>query len=275
MSYTVYNGAGSEDINCGTTNNIMGDNGAALFMGWWYPTTLTTGMGYWSNGNVHAMECGPTTSELRIIADAATTDGVWDTTGAGITVDKWWFIAAFVILENTTVPGQVRVWVGDIDNRPVALSISNTQPRSGNYSSAGSIYFGNVGTSASKAFEGDVGWLQVLSVTSASIANIFTTGTSGTCSATEEENIYSRLVEPWYLGRPPILSRHGSTGGGPITACLNMDAILPNAARAGAETSGNIEGTISINSAVWSERRAPISIDPQWWMRPEMSRVRR
>lgn len=202
MSYTFGAGNG-DDINCPSSVNLGGDNTNGLVCGWFYPTTLTATRGYWSAGVTFGAEVDTTTSEIRMRTDN-TTDGQWLTSGAGITTNKWWFIAWLAATENTTVNGAWRVWVGDNDVRPTEVTVTNPTVRSGNYTSNGTVYAGNKGT-GTLAFQGDIGWISFLTTTVVGINTAFGIGTSGVISNGEAELTYNRWVLPLWMGRPDAM----------------------------------------------------------------------
>lgn len=215
MAYT-FGGATSDDVAQNSFNSMFVDNGQQLITGWFYPTTLTADRTYWSFGDVaNALKVGATTSELSVVTDNVTTDGVWDTTGAGITVNKWWFIAVLVATENTTVAGAVRVWVGDEYTAPVEISVANTVARNGNYAPSSAFTVGNLGT-GSVAFQGDIDNINIWFTNVPFINNIFSIAASGVITNTEAEFIFQRLILPTWLGNPNLLYRVSGIAGGTI-----------------------------------------------------------
>jgi hypothetical protein len=156
MAYT-FGGATSDDITW-TGLTMGGTNTANLVTGWFYPTTLTAGRFYWSDGNVLGLAVDTTTSELRFYVDRATTDTEWVTSGAGIVTNKWQFIAIEWSAVNGSDPS-IRCWIGTEEQPPVEISGSAAVAGSGNYTAGGtSLYAGNRGT-GTVAFQGDIAHL--------------------------------------------------------------------------------------------------------------------
>jgi hypothetical protein len=177
MSYT-FGGNTGDDINISLMINLGADNTTCFVAGWWYPTTLTAGRGYWSAGNIFGAEVDTTTSELRLRTDNSTTDGEWVTSGAGIVTNKWHFIAFMNASENTTVPGAWRVWVGDAITAPVIQTPAVSVSRSGDYTGNSAFYVGNKGTDT-VAFQGDIGWVMVITTGNLGINSALFTPTNG------------------------------------------------------------------------------------------------
>jgi len=161
-------GAATSDRVVLTTPRVVHSDSDPLFMyGWFYPTTLTAGRHYISCGafstNFSGVRVGSTTSELEWTSDFSTTKPVWGTSGAGITVDKWWFIAC---LTNGTVTGPndgCQIWLGDAENCPVALTPTRSTAPVGSPATTTIFTIGNgFNTGANVAFRGDIadaGWV--------------------------------------------------------------------------------------------------------------------
>ncbi len=193
-----------------------------------------------------------------------TTDGMWETTDANITVNKWWFIAWQSATENTTVAGQWRVWVGDIDTAPTARTVVNTTARSGNYTSGTTLYIGNRGTT-SQSFFGGIGWVSSLVVNGAAINCYSTIATSGAIDAAQELNIYNRWVLPMWLGQPNAeFFKQGQTAGDLSAIHVDLDRPLPLAGQLTGTTSGNPATTTIVSTATFSQSRSPRPMPRQW-----------
>lgn len=91
--------------------------------GWWRPTTLTAGLRYFSFGNTY-LEVAPTVSQLRFNIDRATTDGVYTTTDAFISVNEWYFIVVGMFVNATTFGASV--FLGDRNTPPLVLTVSTS-----------------------------------------------------------------------------------------------------------------------------------------------------
>lgn len=204
MPYT-FGGATGDDawLAGGSTQGATASNG--LVMGWWYPTTLTAGRTYWGVGTVAGtppkLVVGTTTSELEASTDNATTDGLWTTTGAGITTNKWWFIAAAGSFTDTGPAGQFLIWVGDEATPPQAISVANTTAPAGNHTGLSRRVWGNIGSSGTSAFQGDIGAGMWINFQSSNVGAGTTVRTAGSISTIEGENMLSRLIWPFWAGR--------------------------------------------------------------------------
>lgn len=260
MSYT-FGAAATDDITGGTGFTAGADNGSNLVAGWWYPTTLTATRGYWSFGNTYGAEVDAGTSEIRMRTDN-TTDGQWLTSGAGITTNKWWFLAFLNASENTTVAGAWRVWVGDAENHPTEVTVTNPTTRSGNYTGSATFYLGNKGT-GSLAFQGDIGWACTVGCAAVGQMNPFTISTSGAISNDEAAETYRRWIEPIYLGRPRMDMY--PTQGNATFNVTHFDLTMPLGAKSTWGHSLNPANTRpTINGATFSENQPPMRIPHDW-----------
>lgn len=261
MAYT-FGGATSDDIsNMTLAVAAGGDNTAHLVFGWFHPTTLTAGLGFWSCGNTYGSRIAAATDEIQMDTDN-TTDGMWETTDADITVDKWWFIAWLSCTENTTVVGQWRVWVGDINNAPTARTVVNTTARSGNYTGSQVFTIGNRGT-GTVAFQGHIGSIASLVNNTVAINTWSTIGTSGVISAQEEDNVYRRFVLPAWARQPNMQYVKSSLFSSSLSL-LTVDLNTPLfRAYQHSQSAVDFQFVPTINGATYSELRSP-PIDPLW-----------
>lgn len=205
MSAT-FGGATSDDITCATINSNFADNTVQLIVGTFYPTTLTATRCFWGSGNsLNRAQVDATTSEIRVILANVTTPGQWLTSGAGISTNRWWFIAWLIACENTTVAGAVRVWVGHETQIPTEVTVTNPTARSGNFTGSTNFTVGNAGN-GTVAFQGDIGWLSLIST--ANTVNgwntLLPTEASGVIANSEADHVLKRWIIPLYLGRPPM-----------------------------------------------------------------------
>lgn len=152
MPYT-FGGATSHDITFAAGATMGGTGNATFVYGWWLPTTLTAGRGLWSAGNTTGAEIDTTTSELRLRTDNST-DGQWTTSGVGLAVDQWQFLAFLLTTDNTN-GAYWAVWSGTLETLPVEATVSVAVARIGNFSGSSSFYIGNKGT-GTVAFQGDI-----------------------------------------------------------------------------------------------------------------------
>lgn len=200
MPYTFGGGTG-DDIVFTANNSIGASSRTALVTGWWRPTTLTTGRGLWSAGSVCGAEINATTDELLLRTDN-TTDGTWTTTGVDLVVNEWRFIAFFLTCTNTGPAAAWRIWAGNVETAPVAVTVTAGTAPVGNFTGSAAYYAGNKGT-GTVAFQGDIAdmaWLTTAGGAGAT-ANPFSIAALGACTADEEENIYRRYVLPIWEGK--------------------------------------------------------------------------
>jgi hypothetical protein len=266
MSYT-FGAAATDDIAFTLPISLGGDNRACLVLGWWYPTTLTAGRGYWGAGSIFGAEVDATTSEIRLRTDNATTDGEWVTSGAGIVVDQWHFLAFLSATENTTVAGDWRVWVATGSTAPRIMTPAVSVARNGNYTASNAFTVGNKGTT-SAAFQGDIGWVSVLNMASAD--SVGSRGfpriaASGVITDAEAEDVGRRWVYPIYCGRPNPQENSWGTTTDPIAVThLPLDALqAPGAASSQSLSPNDVEMTVS--GATWTHHQPPIRLGRRWW----------
>lgn len=260
MAYTF--GGATTDSVLWTGQNDMGNAGIGLVMGWWKPTTLTATRRYWSAGTVTGMAVDTTTSELRLTSDSFSgTDGVYTTTGAGITTNSWWFIAAMVSCAVTPTV-QWKVWVGSVTTAPVEVTVGTTTAITTNLNGPlGNFTIGNT-SGGSVAFQGDID--QVLLVNSADTAgtgNAFQAGTLGTITTAEAQWTLERYVWPYWRGTSPDPSLFlGQTN----TFANHWDGAFGSVARAWhRKTAGTGDPITPTYSGVsFSSERAPRSVLP-------------
>jgi hypothetical protein len=268
MTFTV-GAAATDDVAFSSATNMGNDNGSQFVCGWWYPTTLTAGRGYWSVGNIYGAEIDTTTSEIRMRSDN-TTDGQWLTSGAGITTNKWWFLAWLSATENTTVAGEWRVWVGDLETAPVPVTVTNPVVRSGNYTSSSSVAWGNKGT-GSLAFQGDIGWGTVMVTTTVGSLGPFGVSTSGVISAYAEELTYRRWVLPFWKGTPDI-SNFTYASINPIYQVVHNTMNPQGRLIRRGQGAVDALGASTINGVTVSNQREPIRLDHDWISFPRLVR---
>lgn len=201
MPYT-FGAATTDDITWTAGSSGFGNGVHTFACGWFYPTTLTAGRTYFSYGNVASLTIAPTTSEFRVITDG-TVDGVWDTTGAGIVVSKWQFIALLATMTATGMAAAFRVWVGDGITRPVAFTPAVVTAPTVAFTGSTSRTVGNKGT-GSLAFQGDIGWAVLAAQANATALRNPIHQTSGSISADEELLCYNSLVYPLWRGEWPF-----------------------------------------------------------------------
>jgi len=203
VAYTFGAGTG-DDINWAATVSFGANSRAHLVCGWFFPTTLTAGRGYWSAGNIIGVEVDSTTSELRLRTDN-TTDGQWTTTGAGITVNEWVFIAVFGTFNNSGPSAEWRVWIGRIGQAPVEVTVTQAVAPAGNFAASSSWTIGNKGT-GTLSFQGDISDVVYITTSgAAAVDQMFFIETYGSAPQAAADLILERFVRPIWMGElmPP------------------------------------------------------------------------
>lgn len=199
MAYT-FGAATGDDITIAMNGNMGATTISAFVCGWWYPTTLTATRGLWSAGNVFGAEIDTTTSEIRLRTDN-TTDGQWTTTGAGLTVNTWSFLAFANSCNNTGPASAWRVWAGTLETPPVELTVTGAVAPVGNFAGNASFYIGNKGT-GTLAFQGDICEVSYHRCTAGTgvTTHPLTIATTGTITNDEARYIFERVVMPCWAG---------------------------------------------------------------------------
>jgi hypothetical protein len=214
VPYT-FGAAAGDDISWSITVG-QGSNSSFFVCGWFRPTTLTAGRKLWGLGAITNMQIAPTTSELRMNTDFNTTDGVYTTTGAGLAVDEWVFIAAFWHGSNTSSSSRWRVWKGTTDTAPVELTVTVNTAGTSTVTTANTTFTcGNQSAAASTSFQGQIADLTYAA--SASPSGTFhpflVTNYSGNQTAEQLEHIYTKMVLPAWLGNVDRLNELPSSAG--------------------------------------------------------------
>lgn len=229
MAYTF--GAATGDDISHTTFSAGGNGNVSLFMGWFYPTTLTATRGLFSWGTIFGAEIDTTTTELRLRTDN-TTDGQWTTTGVGLTVNQWQFIAAAVTCSNTGPAADWRVFSGTTDTAPsTTVTVTQATAPAGNFTSSTAFCVGNKGSAGTLAFQGNIG--PYLATTQTTSANATTAplpnATAGTFTQQEVDIIYTAIILPFWTGdqMPARLRTVGIQNSTYQTVFLNLDFVLP------------------------------------------------
>lgn len=198
--------------------------------GWWKPTTLTAGLGYWSVSSALFARIATTTSEIELGTDN-TTDGRWTTSGAGIAVDNWYFIAFMLSTLNGTPSAAWRVWVGTELNAPTEVTVNvNTAP-AGNFTGTTGVILGQVGSTGNVSFIGDISDCAVISQ-SVNTSGPLTTAAFGAITQAEADFVRERVVLPYWSGIPfPAEVYAMALGNSAYDACyVPMSAGYPGAA---------------------------------------------
>lgn len=174
-----------------------------LIAGWWYPTTLTAGRAYWSASSINSARVAATTSEMTLHTDN-TTDGVWTTSGAGIVVNQWHFLAFMLSTLSTGVLASWRVWRGTRDTAPTEVTVNVTTAPVGAFVGATTHNTGNL-TGGTVPFQGIIGSNVAIvkegaGVAGSSLKGPLKTAAVGAITQDEANLALQRLVWPLWLG---------------------------------------------------------------------------
>lgn len=264
MPYT-FGGVG-DDVTISLTGSGMASGSATFVAGWFYPTALVNPDAWWSFGNFAQCRTPATTSELGVVTDNATTDGVWTTSGAGISTGKWWFLAWLFTATNTGPAGALRCWIGDELTAPVEATVTQTTAPAGNYTGNTSSTVGNAGTNT-VAFTGDVGPVTSLVQTVSSGGGPLPLATAGTITQAEADLIAQRLVQPLWAGADPV---RWASNGSPDAAHRPMDSAVAYRTTPGAIVAPMSLATVA--GATLTQNRPGRLLRPNWLHTPNVRR---
>lgn len=266
MSWT-FGGANSNDMNWATQTNVGSASSAFLVCGWWRPTALNNPRSYFSFGNVITARVAPTTSEIQLVSDNATTDGVWTTSGAGIVTNAWHFLAVLGIFASGGVIW--RVWKSTgVDSPPALISNTNTTAPVGAPAGSGAFYLGNAGTSTANSFQGQIGSCSLYTVPGSALPNPLRLTSFTALSTDEEAFILNEYVIPAWLGEPfPAVGNHSVFGGTPPTwqmAHFDLEQVVtPRPFVWGNSTFSPAGTAATIQGATFSQERPPVVAGPK------------
>lgn len=255
MAYTF--GAATGDDISHTTFSAGGNNTVSLFMGWFYPTTLTATRGLFSWSTVFGAEIDTTTSELRLRTDN-TTDGQWTTTGVGLTLNEWKFIAVAATCSNTGPTAQWLVFSGTDVTAPSAVTVTQATAPAGNFVGSSSFTVGNRGV-ATQAFQGDIGPYLVVSQTTISGTTVpLPTQNAGSFTQSESDIIKNAIILPFWMGNqfPARLRTSGATNSSYLAAFVNLDLFVPVTQEVVTNTGDPFRG-LTINGVTPSQNKSP------------------
>lgn len=200
MPYT-FGAVNTDDLSLPIASSITGASVSGMLLIWVYPTTLTAGRAIAGFGNnLGRIIINTTTSELDVALGAATTDGVWTSSGLGLATGSWRFLAfAWTAIAGPTM--EVALWAGDGVTPPVAVTITQTTAPVGTFSSQSTMSIGATATAATTAWQGDIGPLDVISTgIAAGATHPFGQSAYGAFGADSIEMMYSRFVRPIWSG---------------------------------------------------------------------------
>lgn len=213
MSLT-FGGATGDDVTWTSGLTLGATTRNNLVCGWWRPTTLTATRRLWSAGTIFGAEIAAATSEIVLRTDN-TTDGQWTTTGAGLTLNQWQFLAFVASINNTGPAAAWRVWSGTIDTAPIECTVTQNTAPVGNFTGSGSFTIGNAGSAGTVAFQGDIANVAVF--THAAVVGAdrpFGNAAFGAITATEAQYLYERFVLPFWLGDMTVPNFPNTIAGG-------------------------------------------------------------
>lgn len=199
-----YSATGNRYSLSGLPTAIGGASSATLFAGWFLPTNLTAGRGYWSAGTIIGLEVGATTSEVIGRIQSAT-NGVYTSSGAGIAVNNWYFIAHYIDATNTGPNSTQKLWIGTIQKPPQAVTFTETTGPVGAFTSSTIVIFGNKGNAGNVAWQGDVGncfFASQLTNTGGpfNLSAYGPTGKDANQIETESAGLLNNFIIPWWSG---------------------------------------------------------------------------
>lgn len=263
-------------INWTVTPAIGAASSATLFAGWFLPTTLTAGRGFWSAGNIIGLEVGGTTSEVVGRIQSAT-NGVYTSSGAGIAINNWYFIAHYIDATNTGPNSNQFLWIGTIESPPVEQTFTQTTAPVGAFSSQTAMVVGNKGAAGTTAFQGEVGncFLATQSTNTRGPFNLSAFGPTGKDAnqlATEKAGLLNNFIIPWWRGEPLPTRGRDFAFSGATANLFTMYAALLDYDGATTQTPGvsfqsgvgtnqflpNLAGVVSV-----SRLRSPALLQPE------------
>lgn len=206
MPYT-FGAATADDITWTTGNStLFGPSSIDLVSMWVYPTTLTAGRALWSNGQITNAKIHTTTSELIVTLDGNNTDGTFATSGLGLVINVWQFLA-FAVTQTADTAYKVIVWIGTLDNRPVASGMAAPTNSVDTVLGSTSFTIGNLGT-GTVAFQGDIANVaQAHGTGLLTAADLLPIATYGAITAAEQLLCEQWFILPMWQGDYACLSR--------------------------------------------------------------------
>jgi hypothetical protein len=267
MSYT-FGASAANDITWGLGQLTGNQNTAFMVCGWFRPTAVTAGRSLWSFGNTGInAKWSATAGELDLVTNNVTTDGVWRTTGAGFAADNWYFIASLYQLSLATA--NITLWIGLGSSLPVKYTLTNTGIPSGNNTGATAIfYLGNLGTSTTAGFVGQIGSCSLYQINSSVLPNPLGLSSFTALSQAEEDFVFQNYVFNSWSGNPfPMVGSNLGFVGVPATTptwqmvYIDMEqALLPRAIIWGDVAIPAGTSLPTNNGGVFSQERPPVTV---------------
>lgn len=224
MPYT-FGAASSHYMSKPVGSGVYGGSQHYLMAGWYYPTTLTAARGLWGGSTTATVRVGATTSEIEWIRDLATTDAVYSSSGAGITTNKWWFIA--MLLDSSGTNNFVVYWIGDEQTVPVQVSGTSLVSGSGGAATTSTLVAGNSIAGGSTSFQGHIANLFLLQATANTILNGLGFQPSGATTQADIDRTYGKYVLPLYRGEFNKFFNHGLSTAQSGSAAQNFVLFWP------------------------------------------------
>jgi hypothetical protein len=215
VAYTFGAATGDDITWTESASNYGSSARSSLVCGWWYPTTGPTATRcLWSFGTVNRCAIATTsTSEISLFLNR-TTPSQHTTSGLGLAVNRWHFIAVLGSFFNTGVVTNYRVWRGVDAETPSLVTVNVTTAGAGNSTGSTVATIGNAGSAGTVAFEGQIGRFDF--VTAVTADALCRNGT-GLISAGDEFAIYTQMVIPIWQGRMPTFYGSGTQSNNGIT----------------------------------------------------------
>lgn len=196
-----------------------------LVCGWFYPTTLTAGRCLWSVGAINRCAIATTTSEIDLFVDR-TTDSQHTTSGLGLVVNEWHFIAVLGSFFNTGPVATYRVWRGVGTGIPQLVTVNQTAAGNGNSTSSTIVTVGNASSAGTVAFQGDIARFDYIAGT---LDNSLVRTVNGTISGDDEKFIYNQCVIPIWQNELPRYFESGTQSNNSIQHTIaELDLLQPN-----------------------------------------------
>lgn len=256
MAFT-FGAATGDDITWTDSASAWGANlRSGVISGWYFPTTLIAGRALWSVGANHRAVIAATTTEINLFFDR-TNDTQWTTTGLGLAVGQWHFVAVLMNNFNTGVVTNFKVWRSVGTDIPTAVSVAVITAGTGTATSSTGPVIGNVSGTGTVAFQGDIGRFDFIVET---VANSLLGNTNGSIGVEAERRIYEDVVLPIWQGKSPTFYKSGQNSNNGITHTvvdLDMNGNYGRTVRNGGSTI-TMDRTVAISGATPSLNRAPI-----------------
>lgn len=212
-------GAGTgDDVNASLID--IGPSNLGLFFGWFYPTTLTAGRGYfgWADTTTRVIISSAATDRIRVQLQRVTTDRVVDFNSAGIVTNAWQWICILLWGGTTTVWNDPLCWVGTESKPPVNVgTATQVTAGAGNAQASGgtTVTIGNTNAAATNAFQGDICHFGLVLESSGAVNTLDDSDAftgiqwGGSVDTATNAALLQRLLIPLWAGRYEILMDGG------------------------------------------------------------------